>query len=727
MKTLSLLLVMLMAASTGHAQSADADFYVAINGSDDWSGTLASPTVERNDGPFATLERARDAVRKLKEKKSSPIVVMAREGIYQLGKTIVFGVEDSGSADATITYAAYPGENPVLSSGQKIDNWKPLADDLPGLPEAAKGKLQVADVSNQFRTLYDTEGLLPRARSNGFIPLKGSSRDHLHFPKDQLKNWSSITDLEIVVRPHHAWIVNILPVISMDNEAHIARTSTESTYVMNPLHFLRETESCWFENALDYLDEPGEWALNSQQGELYLWPRNESPVFAPRLSELVRIEGQIDKEGPQDKPVQHLIFRGLTFKHAERYQLNSDDAGLQHDWDMFDKDNALLRLRGTENCLIEDCHFLHSGSGAIRIDLHGQANRIVGNHIEHMGGGGILLCGYGPGTKDANRNNLVSNNHIHHVGEIYWHSPGIFLWQSGENRVANNLIHHTNYTALILSGCMTEFFHRGGRELTRTIRWHEIPGGRAERTLDEVRPYLHTHDNLIELNEIHHAMEKLGDGNAIYIRGAGPDNVIRRNYIHHLVSPMHMQCAIRTDGGQRDTLIAENLIYKCTSQGIMLKLNNRCENNIVAEIISPPRGNYLALREGPMTGATVKRNIFYSPGGDTTFIDELAPRKKDKTEDRRGRDLARASDADFDSNIYYCRSNPEIATATLKKQHMDGVDINSEAVDPLFVDPENGDFRFQPDSPALKMGIVPIDFSEIGLRSKSTKTTHPAP
>ena len=108
--------------------------------------------------------------------------------------------------------------------------------------------------------------------------------------------------------------------------------------------------------------------------------------------------------------------------HGDRYSLAEDDAGLQHDWDMYDKANALVRLRGTENCSIEQCHFAHSGSGAIRVDLHGQKNRISGNIIEHMGGGGILLAGYGPGTKDVNKNNLIFNNHIHHVGEIYWHS-----------------------------------------------------------------------------------------------------------------------------------------------------------------------------------------------------------------------------------------------------------------------------------------------------------------
>ena len=51
----------------------------------------------------------------------------------------------------------------------------------------------------------------------------------------------------------------------------------------------------------------------------------------------------------------------------------------------------------------------------------------------------------------------------------------------------------------------------------------------------------------------------------------------------------------------------------------------------------------------------------------------------------------------------------------LEKQRRDGADSRSRAVDPLFVDPENGDFRFKPESPALKMGIVPIDVSKAGL------------
>jgi hypothetical protein len=221
---------------------------------------------------------------------------------------------------------------------------------------------------------------------------------------------------------------------------------------------------------------------------------------------------------------------------------------------------------------------------------------------------------------------------------------------------------------------------------------------------------------MIEYNEIHHVMEKMGDGNGIYVRGAGAGNVLRRNYIHHLVAPMHMQAALRTDGGQMDTLITENVIYKCTAQGIILKLNNRAENNFVIDVIAPPRGYYMSLREGPMTDAVIKRNIFYSSSSNCVFIDELEPGKGKTTEDSRGRELARAKDANTDYNIYFCAEDTQLGKEMLKKQQRDGVDAHSLAFDPLFVDPENGDFRFKPNSPALKLGIVPIDLSQIGLR-----------
>ncbi|MFC1760851.1 right-handed parallel beta-helix repeat-containing protein [Planctomycetota bacterium] len=712
MKQLVTLMLVIMTSGLCSAAVADADFYVSPKGSDAWSGTSADPVAGTSDGPFATLARARDAVRELKKSKSTDIVVLVREGTYRLEETVVFGLEDSGTGDATITYAAYSDEKPVFSSGREITGLKKVAGPLPGLPEAAQGKVMVANVSGGFHALYDAEGMLPRARSAGFRTTAGDGLREFIFPEGKLKNWSNIEDVEIMIRPSHQWMVNILPLVSVDEETKTARTSIDATYAMKSLG-----ETCWVENVLEELDEPGEWALNTKEGKVYLWPRGKSPVVAPQLLELIRVEGKIDEMGPTDVPVRNLCFRGFTFKHGDRYLFDKDDAGVQHDWDVVDKDSAVVRLRGAENCLIEKCHFLHSGGGAIRVDLYGVENKISSNHIEHIGGTGIFLGGYGPGTKDVSRKNFVYNNHIHHVGEIYWHSPGILLWQTGENRVANNLIHNTNYCGMIICGMVTKFVTRTGREVSRSIRRHEV--GQVEDlpatpTIDDVRPFLHSHDNLIEYNEIHHAMEKLGDGNGIYIRGSGAGNIIRRNYIHHLVSPVGSQSGLRTDGGQMDTLVAENLIYKCTSQGLILKCNNRAENNIIAYVLDGSRQakgrdvSYLRLVEGPNTGS-IKHNIIYHPGTKASFFSEGGGGAD-------GGQPASAKDCDKDYNIYYCAGKPDVSQAALVRMQRAGVDANSLAVDPMFVDPENGDFRFKSDSPALKMGIVPIDISKIGLR-----------
>ncbi|MGN1273734.1 MAG: hypothetical protein ACI4UF_04025, partial [Thermoguttaceae bacterium] len=72
MRIPSLLLVAfltLTAALTAFAQNAaldDArkektgDFFISLSGNDSWSGKLSAPNADRTDGPFATLEKARD-------------------------------------------------------------------------------------------------------------------------------------------------------------------------------------------------------------------------------------------------------------------------------------------------------------------------------------------------------------------------------------------------------------------------------------------------------------------------------------------------------------------------------------------------------------------------------------------------------------------------------------------------------------------------------------------
>ena len=226
---LGLLIGGLLVGNFGVAAEAPADFYVSPKGSDAWSGTLADPVAGGANGPFATLARVRDAVRELKKNKSTDIVVLVREGTYLLEETVVFGLEDSGAGHSTINYAAYPGEKPAFSSGREITGFERVTGTIPGLSKEAQGKVFVANVSGRFHALFDAEGLLPRARSAAFRTTAGRGLNELRFPLGKLKNWSNVEDVEIVVRPHHAWIVNVLPLVSVDEEAQIARTAARAS------------------------------------------------------------------------------------------------------------------------------------------------------------------------------------------------------------------------------------------------------------------------------------------------------------------------------------------------------------------------------------------------------------------------------------------------------------------------------------------------------------------
>ncbi|MFC1763029.1 right-handed parallel beta-helix repeat-containing protein [Planctomycetota bacterium] len=664
-------LFVLAAVNFCGAQSAD--FYVSPTGSDKNPGTL--------DKPLATLSKARDAVRELLPKQDRDIVVMLRGGEYSLSKTTVFGLSDSGKAPHKVIYKNFPGEEPILTSGIKITGWKKLEADLPGLPDNAKGEIWIADVPEnlkRFCTLYDGDQTLPRALSAVFKPTKKftdwrgdepEDRRNLSFPKGVLKNWPNLEDVEIVGVPIQNWTMVRLPLKSVNETTLIATTAIDSPYGLGdqnkPGSFVN---GCfWVENVPEALDEPGEWIFNSKTRKLYLWPKAGKPsdnIIAPLLKQFILVEGKIDLDGPADIPVKNIVFQGLSLTCGKRHSWVKNYAHIQHSWESYDTANALIRFRGAEHCAVKECRFMNSGAGAVRLDLHCQNNTVENNLIEYIGGSGIVLCGYGPGTKNVSKYNTVFNNCIHHTGQQYWHSPGIIICQSEENLVKNNLIHHTPYNGLVLTG--PRVISKASVEYARTFRWKELGG---EKEFPETLPYIHCRNNRVEYNEVHHTMLALGDGNGIYMSGTGTGNRIMRNYVHHVIGnkDTHVSTALRTDMHQRGTIINENIVYQCAKGGVTLKDINQFENNIIACLLLPddPENvshtnieGYIRFRGGPLVGATVKRNICYHRGDPRPLYS--IGRMPHLPEYNIG-------DADVDYNTFYTAQNPQYARDYLEE------------------------------------------------------------
>jgi len=502
-------------------------------------------------------------------------------------------------------------------------------------------------------------------------------------------------------------MVNFLPIASLNIETLEGRLAIPATYKMKGKFVV--------ENCIDHLDKPGEWVLNSKEGRLYYWPKSGTPgnqIVAPMLDEIIRVEGVNDPSvaGTKDQPVEGIVFQGLQFSYADRQQWMPEDKGLQHDWEMWDKANGLIRFRGARNCAIKDCVFSDSGSDGVRLDLFCQNITVENSSFKNLGGTGILLAGYGPGKKDVNKNNTIRNNEITKAGSLFLHSPGIFIWQSGHNLIAHNHIHDQSYSGMVVSGVRRRSFSpifekmgkmnpykqwvcdRDTREHSRTIRWDEIIlGDIADWASYE--PYMHARENLIEFNEIHDCLKLLHDGNCIYLSGNGKGNIVRYNVTYN-----HPEGAmIRTDDDSHGAVVQGNLLFGTMgNQGITIKGLNTATGNIFVncQLLTGLAGNTVDPE------CNLSRNVFYHTGTDLKngFYYGMKGVKEG-----------------LDYNLYYHEGGKGEAMLKFQMQESQTkvIDKHSVVADPMFVDAIHGDFGFKPGSRALALGVEPLPLETV--------------
>jgi hypothetical protein len=252
---------------------------------------------------------------------------------------------------------------------------------------------------------------------------------------------------------------------------------------------------------------------------------------------------------------------------------------------------------------------------------------------------------------------------------------------------------------------------------SRTVRWVEVGDPKASLDWAARERFLHARHNRIEQNDLHHLMERLGDGDGIYISGTGRGNVIRQNYIHDCDSD-GMSGGIRCDDFQEETIIEGNLIARIRriGMGICSKGRNDIINNLVADLrpsrraIRPERvaRAYLGLIVNPVTGSRIERNLVFAPQADTPVY------LQSRSYGTGGEPRLRECQADY--NLYFSPADATWGQAHLAKEQPLGVEAHSLAVDPLFVSWETGDYRLRPASPALQLGFRPIDLGQVGLR-----------
>jgi parallel beta-helix repeat protein len=698
-----ILLSFFLFTSCSNEYSDETAFYVSPEGNDSWSGTS-------KDKPFGTLQKARDAIREMKRQGelTKPVTVYLQGGLYETSTHFLLKPEDSGTESCPITYTSYPGETAVISGSRIVSDWVKGENGLwqTSLAEVASGDWY-------FKTLYVNGEPRPRPRLPAgdvmdkeayywiadFSPKDrpswaSRSRQFTFYEGNIKSDWKNLSDIE-VVSPRY-WVSTRQHIASVDDDANIVKFEEETTYRYSngfrraPASFQEEGAPYFVENVFEALDTPGEWYLERPTGTLYYYPKpgedmNSVTVTAPVSPYLVRMEGE-----PLSDQVKYITFRGLTFTQ-NNWRLPPGIAG---DGQSAPAVGGAIYMRGVTNCAIEDCRITQLSSYGIEMDEGCRNIKITGNELGHLGGGGIRMTG-GVANSHPNQRtgwNTIADNHIHHIGEIYHASTGIFIQHSGKNLITHNKISHTYYSAIAVG-------HVWG-----------------------YRPSVSTH-NEISYNHMHDIGQGvINDMGGIYHLGVAPGTVFRNNLIHDVSCHPYGYggWGIYTDEGSSHILIENNIVYRTSREGFDQHYGR--QNILRNNIFAMGDGQIRRSRMEEHISIIVERNILYAEG-ESTLLTGQWENKTYMHRPEKPQNVVKDSITEiFDYNLYY---NPDktideirFSDWTFEEWKTRGQDEHSLYADPGFADPKNGDFTLPDDSPAFGLGFRRIDMSAVGPRKR---------
>ena len=618
--------------------------------------------------------------------------VVLRGGTYFLDSPLEFGPEDSGTDQAPVIYAAAAGEKVVVSGGRRLVNgrWGEVSGRktwVLDVPEAKAGTWRFRQFfvngERRPRTRLPKQGEYRIESLPGYAGdfLRSPTRQFVYANNDVVPTWRNLRDVEVVGVTR--WLDNRLPIKSVNAET---RTVTFDRASLFALLSGSRPGSYWVENVFEALDTPGQWYLDRPRGELYYLPRAgeelaSAEIIAPRLTQVIRVVGR-----PQ-VPAHDLRFERLTFAHTE-WQPPADYASsLQAGIEV---PGALL-FDYAQRCSVTDGAIEHIGNYGVEVDVGCADIEISHNHITDIGAGGVRIGHFFSWeTDDSGRLTergiqrkaamptgphseriTVADNEISHCGRFSPEAVGVFVGDNANNKVIHNHIYDLFYSGISV-GSVQDF-------------------GPAQAT-----------NNIIEYNHIHDIGQgMLSDLGGIYTCST-PGTRIAYNLVHDVSRRDYGGWGIYTDEGSHDTVIQKNLVYHCQDGALFVhhSRNITAENNIFSF------NRAAQMDRGGIGGFefTCRRNLIYYLEGKAVGDYGIA---------HSSREICA-----FDSNLYWNASGKPVlfGNKNFSEWQAMGQDKDSVVADPLFLDPEHGDFRLQPESPAARIGFKPWDFSTVGPR-----------
>jgi hypothetical protein len=523
------------------------EIYVSPKGNDNDPGTKIKP--------LATLQKALRMAREIRRLNQLPehefILISMGDGVYPLTEPIIIRPEDSGKPNPTLIMAS-PGEHPVLSGGMNVTGWQKANRNIEGLPKIAKGKVWVTDapvVGDEvlnFRQLWVNDIKATRARDRNVDSMSRILSWNRHdescmIPKPKTGDLSNVKGMEMLI--HQMWAIAILRIKTyqpMGDSVRLTFQQPESRVQSEhpwPAPFLSKktgNSAFYLTNAIQFLDEPGEWYLDKLNRKLYYWQRAgedmaTANVVAPVLETLVKVEGSADS------PVDNIRFNGIRFMYtgwllpskqglvphqAGMYMLDAyklkipgtpDKKGLENQaW--VGRPEAAVKVKYAHHIEFDKCRFEHLASTGLDFVKGTYQDLVLGCLFRDIGGSGILDGTFSDETTEvhlpynpADKNEIstydrISNNLITDVANEDWGCVGI-----GAGYVKGININHNEVSGVSYTGI--------------SVGWGWTKTANAMS------------DNHITANKVNHYARYMYDVAGIYTLSAQPGTVISQNYV----------------------------------------------------------------------------------------------------------------------------------------------------------------------------------------------------
>jgi hypothetical protein len=398
--------------------------------------------------------------------------------------------------------------------------------------------------------------------------------------RDEVGDWQRLNQVEMLIlgKGVNQSNLRLASITGSGSSARVTPREPERTRLFEQEYPPKEpSRPYYFENALEFLDAPGEWYLDAGSGQVFYRPRagedmSAADVVAPRLERLLSVAGSLDA------PVHHLQFRGLTFEHTT--WLAPDEEGYVGDQASLVFTERLpvdeissypghrlpagVHVEAANAIRFERNVFRHMGASALNLYRAVSDSAVVGNVIIDVAGSGIsidlALQGNPRDPRTICRRNIVSNNYIARTGRDYFQTVGIMLGYTDGVVVEHNELRNMPYSGV-------------------TVGWG----------WDNVDSALR--NNVIRHNDISGVLNLMADGGGIYTLSKQPGTLIAENYVHDIVRTTVQGAfnisGIYLDEGSNLITVRDNVLERTGDRTIFQNANGPGNTIVRNEGISP--------------------------------------------------------------------------------------------------------------------------------------------